>query len=357
MILPRIRGKTPKQTAYAEGLRKECLNATYEECRNAQDMLIQQTDKCAVELEGTDFTAPVIPNHILACILWEDAGKIIGELKKFKKNQEAGKEQSKGMTDMDAKNATENKPHWKAQKHMIRVGDLNTDYSYQRPLEQKRVNRYTKNWEDSLAKVVQVSQRSDGTYWVLDGNHTKHAFENVYGPEEKIECNVFEGMSYEDEASYYNRINNEQKKPKANDTLKAKRAAKDPETVAYFDALDRGGLTYTLGHERNAYQAHSDLMKVFRKTETGRFIAGIRAAVKAADGRGDFLVSGIFPGFVAAVANHPDLDVNKLVKIVRKKSIPQIKQFCVVYNENVSVGSTGNAWTKYERIFVKYATD
>lgn len=64
---------------------------------------------------------------------------------------------------------------------MIPVSAMVVDPSYQRQAEEKRINDIAKRWDDRKANPIHISHRSDGTYYVMDGNHTRLAYQKIGG--------------------------------------------------------------------------------------------------------------------------------------------------------------------------------
>ena len=77
---------------------------------------------------------------------------------------------------------------------------LETDSSYQRKIDAARVERIVNSFDPRLANEVKVSFR-DGKFYVFDGAHTLSALKRIHGEETfMVDCKVYYGLSYEDEA-------------------------------------------------------------------------------------------------------------------------------------------------------------
>ena len=77
---------------------------------------------------------------------------------------------------------------------------LFTDTSYQRPVDASRVDQIVENFDPRVANTLKVSSR-DGRFYVFDGAHTLMALKKLHGDAPfPVECKVFFGLSYEDEA-------------------------------------------------------------------------------------------------------------------------------------------------------------
>jgi hypothetical protein len=78
----------------------------------------------------------------------------------------------------------------------VRIDDA--EYGYQRPLSEARVADLIENFDAGEARVLFVSARSDGTYAILDGQHTHAALTSLKFP--GWECRVFQGLTLAEEA-------------------------------------------------------------------------------------------------------------------------------------------------------------
>ena len=77
---------------------------------------------------------------------------------------------------------------------------LESDTSYQRPIDMKRVQRIVDNFDARLVNPVKVSFR-DGHYYVFDGAHTLASLKEVNKFDNfPVQCMLFHGLTYEDEA-------------------------------------------------------------------------------------------------------------------------------------------------------------
>lgn len=88
---------------------------------------------------------------------------------------------------------------------------LESDTTYQRSIDMKRVNKIVENYDARLVNPIKVSNR-DGHYYIFDGAHTLaalkiiHKFENF-----QVDCKLFHGLTYEDEAYLFALQNGEAK--------------------------------------------------------------------------------------------------------------------------------------------------
>ncbi|HSH25132.1 MAG TPA: DUF6551 family protein [Massilibacterium sp.] len=85
------------------------------------------------------------------------------------------------------------------------VSLLRVDHSYQKPLTMSHVNKISDNFDPMGVGQIHVSKRSDGTYYIFDGQHrwTVYKIKGI----EVIDCIVYEDLTIEEEAKAYDFYN------------------------------------------------------------------------------------------------------------------------------------------------------
>ena len=236
----------------------------------------------------------------------------------------------------------------------VSVGNMHADDGYQRPANLARVRKIAKEWDDMLMSPILLSKRADGTYWVMDGNHTRLAAREKFGADHELPCIVYENLTPQQEAEVFTRKNSSQKKPSYNQMLKAKLSAGDPFTTHYFRSLDAAGLWYTLGAQtRGQFRAHNALMKVYKSTANNPdlFTRAVKAGVEAAAGRNEWFQAGIFPGFCSLIIKHPDINDSRLVSLAIRTPTGVIGEKAKAYSKTIS-GSGDDATKHYRYAFM-----
>lgn len=126
------------------------------------------------------------------------------------------------------------------------VSVLNVDNSYQKPLSMAHVKKITKNFDPMGVGQIHVSKRSDGTYWVFDGQHRTAAYREL--GIENINCIVYEGLTIEEESKGYVFYNNTMQQTQLQ-KFKAELLAGVPEAIKINNIVKSLGLA--VDTERN----------------------------------------------------------------------------------------------------------
>src|SRR3954452_18659822 len=96
----------------------------------------------------------------------------------------------------------------------IATDEIVVDERYQRPVEDYRVQKIAEHFDETLFGVLEVSRRN-GTCAVFDGQHRLEAARRIgLGV---VPCLVHEGLSPEDEAQLFVRLQRERKNINPND--------------------------------------------------------------------------------------------------------------------------------------------
>ena len=80
------------------------------------------------------------------------------------------------------------------------TGRLTSGLPYQRPVDEREVDRLIKEWDERLLDPLVVSFR-DGKFNVVDGQHRIAAMRKMNGGKEvMVRCVIYSGLSYKEEA-------------------------------------------------------------------------------------------------------------------------------------------------------------
>ena len=86
----------------------------------------------------------------------------------------------------------------------IHTDRLTSGLPYQRPVNPKEVERLIREWDERLLDPITVSFR-DGKFYVVDGQHRISAMREMNGGRGiMVNCKVYNGLTYEQEADLPN---------------------------------------------------------------------------------------------------------------------------------------------------------
>src|SRR5438094_4558254 len=111
--------------------------------------------------------------------------------------------QSKPIEVITPKAITEGPITGDARLVFLRVDSLQIDHAYQRPLNAQWARWLAQNWDDRMLGVMTASERSDGSVWLLEGQHRSAALVAVGLGERRVPVIVFKNLSLKEEADIY----------------------------------------------------------------------------------------------------------------------------------------------------------
>ena len=138
---------------------------------------------------------------------------------------------------------------------------LQTDERYQRESAARRVKTMAAQYDPTLANVIVVSRRKDGSLWVIDGLH-RTAAARLAGRTHMVAA-VYEGLDPKDEARMFDLINKLRSPVKATSRFRARVMYGDPQAVRIDRLLkELGSGVQSSGANRNAISAISAIERI-----------------------------------------------------------------------------------------------
>ena len=125
---------------------------------------------------------------------------------------------------------------------------LESDISYQRPIDAKRVARIVENFDSRLVNPLKVSNR-DGHFYVFDGAHTLAALKEVSKFDNfMVPCMLFHGLTYEDEAYLFALQRGESKEVATAARIKALILSGNPNAADFRQRTEAAGFKLSASH-------------------------------------------------------------------------------------------------------------
>jgi hypothetical protein len=134
-------------------------------------------------------------------------------------------------------------------------------------------------------------------------------------------CQVHEGLTYEDEARLFIKLNKNRRGLMVYDYYKASLEAKDEKTVEVTDAIESLGLHVSRGSGSNKIQAISCVMAIYEKQGSGHLIKTLRLIKDTWCGDeksfGNLMISGVSE-LISAYGN--ELKEERFITSLRSKA-------------------------------------
>ena len=190
---------------------------------------------------------------------------------------------------------------------------LETDASYQRKVDLKRVDRIVAGFDARLVNTVKVSNR-DGHFYVFDGAHTLAELKRVHGDEPfPVDCKVFHGLTYEEEAYLFALQTGESKDVAFGVRMRAMLISHSQEAEAFRAHTTAAGLALSESDgsaTKNVIAAIAKAYRLFDSLGADDYEALLHLIVDTWDGAAWSLTSYILGGMTVFLREYGD-DYNR----------------------------------------------
>lgn len=205
---------------------------------------------------------------------------------------------------------------------------LFVDGTYQRDLDERRVARMVAEFDPTLLGVLEVSDRGDDTYAILEGQHRWAAATEARGVDHHLVCQVHRGLTVTDEARVFYEIDRRRKTLSGWDRWKARRGSGEALVLEIEGVVAAQGLRIDMAPKAGNVRATVALEKVM--TLGGRpLLISTLAVLHAAygdtvDGYDGTLIQGL-----CLVLHHyragDEIDTDRLVRALQGIPPRQVK--------------------------------
>lgn len=221
---------------------------------------------------------------------------------------------------------------------------------YQRLLDFGRVKRIVSNFNPNLVNPIKVSFR-DGKYYVFDGQHTLKSLMTKNGGDLLVDCKVYYGMTYEDEAKMFSEQNGLSRSVESSQKLLALYEAKDIDVVDFKNSVEECGLICTFkrtgGATRNTIGCYKSVFDIYMKYGKSHLQEVLRTILEIWSGEGESLRKEIITGMDIFIRTYKG-EYNKSSLVKRLSSVSPIT-LCRDGNAFVTGGNK-----RYARIILQY---
>lgn len=122
----------------------------------------------------------------------------------------------------------------------VRLGDLYSSQSYQRPIVKKHVAKIIREFDPIKLDPIKVVRKGN-RYYVYDGQHRVAACRTLFGNNYRIPAQVYDDISYQYQAKLFAEQDDVSKKLTVNEKMKALYESGDPYMVRFHDIVTEYG--------------------------------------------------------------------------------------------------------------------
>ena len=105
-------------------------------------------------------------------------------------------------------NSTTATPKRRSKLTTVRVGSLGVSPITQREFNLGWAEQILGSWDLDKYQAPHVSQRADGSLYIMEGQHGTWAYRETYGEDAKVQAWLYEGLSEQEEADFFLALNN-----------------------------------------------------------------------------------------------------------------------------------------------------
>ena len=136
-------------------------------------------------------------------------------------------------------------------EELLSTGELYSGQPYQRPVNDPAVNKLVREWDPRLLTPLVVSYR-DGRYNLVDGQHRICAMRKKNnGKDVTALCRVYRGLTYEQEAELYYKLDRAKGHLRLSHATKALlESGSDAEITEIKRLLEEAGFTWALDNPK-----------------------------------------------------------------------------------------------------------
>lgn len=146
--------------------------------------------------------------------------------------------------------------------------ELKVNPAAQREFRPEHAARILSEWDDDKFQLPYVNRRTDGSMYVMEGQHTVWAYREHFGPENtnlQIQVWLYEGLNEEREAEYFLALNNK-KAPDAMTKFRVGVTAGLPDVTDIDRIVRANGCVVTNNNgTHGAIQAVGTVSRIYRK--------------------------------------------------------------------------------------------
>lgn len=213
----------------------------------------------------------------------------------------------------------------------MHTAQLQSSQVYQRPVDPNHVKEIIDNFDPLYLDEIIVSFR-DGNYYVIDGQNRIAAFKHMNrGRDCLVNCKVFRGLTYEQEADMFCHLDSIKKKLRYCDSIRARAESKnDPVVVGISDILATYGLKWSYsgsgGTTANTMKASKVLVDSYEALGPQMFDLVIRLLTRTWGGHRESMAAPFIKGLSLFVKVYIyDADEEVFIKKLRTITPAEVK--------------------------------
>ena len=226
----------------------------------------------------------------------------------------------------------------------VLAGDVRVP-PYQRDPDPRRVQKIAEGFDPDKLDPLKISQRADGSLWVIDGNHRLQAILALGWSDQLIPVRLVRGLSYQQEAGLFT-AQRDRRDPSGAEMFRAAIEQGDPAALATLAICEELGLSLAYRSSRGSGTARtvnavSMAWRLCKEGGAPRLHRILGTVHRAWGTHAGVYTSSILGGFNAFFARYESLyDVGRLDTILARlphdQFLSQAASFRTMYSSDIT---------------------
>jgi hypothetical protein len=211
----------------------------------------------------------------------------------------------------------------------LSTSDLQIDYSYQRDLNEDRVQEIMDDFSEDAFGTPIVNRRPDGSLFLVDGQHRREAAIRLYG-HRKIWCRVIKVPGPAEEAAIFYRVNAGHVRPGPSVLFQGRITQGDPSALEISRIAEEERMPLCLrGKPESADQLAipSVLDQIYKKRQGDGLKAVLRFVRETWGGQKKYSSSAVVSGvarFFDHYGEHKNFDAAAISQVLKAYTVEQV---------------------------------
>lgn len=204
------------------------------------------------------------------------------------------------------------------------ASEIGVDMQYQRPLNMGHVRKIVREFNLKAFGVLLVSERANGTYWIIDGQHRLAAVKALGRGDMRLPCHVYRNLSVAEEAEIFH-MQTQRKGIQPVDRFRAQLFSGDADAISINRIIQKHGLQVQQVTQRGALAAIATAENIYKRRGAQRLDDILGIVVAAWGDREEGIPGAAYAGLDAFLLRYADVyDQKRLIRVMRSNDLDRL---------------------------------
>jgi hypothetical protein len=204
------------------------------------------------------------------------------------------------------------------------ASEIGVDMQYQRPLSMGHVRKIAREFNLKAFGVLLVSERANGTYWIIDGQHRLAAVKALGRGDMRLPCHVYRNLSVAEEAEIFH-MQTQRKAISTVDRFRARLFAGDEHALSLNRIIQKHGLHVEQNTRRGTLPGIGAVERIYDRQGAQQLDDILTIAVAAWGDREQGIPAIVYQGLDAFLIRYGDrYDRDRLIRVLRSNDLERV---------------------------------